>query len=98
MQMVCAQNEDIIVAVFHEIKTSVITSTSNQTCVRDFVHQVKESFCGKYPGRVITLRPLLRQCAADGDTNGDALANLQQQFQGFSDSVKHFKDVCFPPT
>ncbi|CAM9716340.1 unnamed protein product [Discosporangium mesarthrocarpum] len=96
MQMVCSQNDDIIVAVFHEIKTSVITSTDNLPFIRDFVRQVKDSFCGKYPGRVTALRPMLRQCA-DGDANGEALLNLQQQFEAFKDSVEHFRNVCFPP-
>lgn len=39
MQMLCTRNEDIIVAVFFDVKTCVTTSTENQGRFREFLHQ-----------------------------------------------------------
>lgn len=39
MQMLCTRNEDIIVAVFFDVKTCVTTSTENQGSVREFLNQ-----------------------------------------------------------
>lgn len=41
MQMLCTRNEDIIVAVFFDVKTCVTTSTENQGSVREFLNQAR---------------------------------------------------------
>lgn len=46
MQMLCTRNDDVIVAVFFDVKTCVTTSTENQNYVRDFLHQV--SYCSNH--------------------------------------------------
>lgn len=38
--MLCTRNDEVIVAVFFDVKTCVTTSTENQNHVRDFLHQV----------------------------------------------------------
>lgn len=43
MQMLCTRNEDIIVAVFFDVKTCVTTSTENQSSVRQFLNQASVS-------------------------------------------------------
>ncbi|CAM9744431.1 unnamed protein product, partial [Laminaria digitata] len=48
MQMLCTRNEDIIVAVFFDVKTCVTTSTENQGSVREFLNQA--SLCFTYSG------------------------------------------------
>lgn len=44
MQMLCTRNEDIIVAVFFDVKTCVTTSTENQGSVREFLNQASLCF------------------------------------------------------
>lgn len=39
MQMLCTRNDDVIVAVFFDVKTCVTTSTESQGSVRDFINQ-----------------------------------------------------------
>lgn len=43
MQMLCTRNEDIIVAIFFDVKTCVTTSTENQGSVRQFLNQASVS-------------------------------------------------------
>lgn len=43
MQMLCTRNDDIIVAVFFDVKTCVTTSTENQGSARDFINQASTS-------------------------------------------------------
>ncbi|CAN0148173.1 unnamed protein product [Scytosiphon promiscuus] len=68
MQMLCTRNDEVIVAVFFDIKTCVTTSTEHQGSVRDFLNQVQNAFCETYAGRVGCLRPTLKDCA-DGRVN-----------------------------
>ncbi|CAM9282385.1 unnamed protein product [Ectocarpus sp. 12 AP-2014] len=94
MQMLCTRNEDIIVAVFFDVKTCVTTSTENQGSVRQFLNQVKNSFCETFAGRVVSLRPTLKQCA-DGDMNDAALRSVQGEFLRFGPDVDQMRHVCF---
>ncbi|CAB1100109.1 unnamed protein product [Ectocarpus sp. CCAP 1310/34] len=96
MQMLCTRNEDIIVAVFFDVKTCVTTSTENQGSVRQFLNQasVKNSFCETFAERVASLRPILKQCA-DGDMNDAALRSVQDEFLRFGPDVDQMRHVCF---
>ncbi|CAM9439239.1 unnamed protein product [Ascophyllum nodosum] len=103
MQMLCTRNEDIIVAVFFDVKTCVTTSTENQGSVREFLSQarkwlstrgVKESFCTAFPGRVVSLRPTLKECA-DGKVHDGVLRSMQEEFAPFKESVDQIRLLCF---
>ncbi|CAN0348592.1 unnamed protein product [Ectocarpus sp. 6 AP-2014] len=94
MQMLCTRNEDIIVAVFFDVKTCVTTSTENQGSVRQFINQASNSFCETFAGRVASLRPTLKQCA-DGDMNDAALRSVQDEFLRFGPDVDQMRHVCF---
>eukprot|EP00752_Nemacystus_decipiens_P009882 g8815.t1 len=91
MQMLCTRNEDIIVAVFFDVKTCVTTSTENQGRFREFLHQVKNSFCETFAGRVVSLRPTLKECA-DGHANDGVLRSVQDEFVPFKESVDQIRN------
>lgn len=50
--MLCTRNDDIIVAVFYDVKTCVTTSTDNQSSAREFLNQARN----------VTERSLLAGC------------------------------------
>ncbi|CAN0290891.1 unnamed protein product [Pylaiella littoralis] len=97
MQMLCTRNDDIIVAVFFDVKTCVTTSSESQGSVREFLNKVKHSFCETFTGRVASLRPTLKGCA-DGHANQDGvLRSVQDEFVAFKDSVDQIRHLCFTP-
>eukprot|EP00904_Undaria_pinnatifida_P002609 jgi/Undpi1/12349/HiC_scaffold_5.g02023.m2 len=96
MQMLCTRNEDIIVAVFFDVKTCVTTSTENQGNVREFLNQVKDSFCDTFAGRVVSIRSTLKECA-DGNVNDGVLQSLQDEFAPFKESIDRIRHMCFTP-
>ncbi|CAM9224431.1 unnamed protein product [Sphacelaria rigidula] len=94
MQMLCTRNDHVIVAVFFDVKTCVTTTTEHQTYVRDFLHQVKDSFCDSFQRRVVSLRPTLRECA-DGNSNDGVLQSLQDEFAPFKETVERLRHNTF---